>query len=147
MPLYAKSFSILWHNEICDLIANSLNEVWSNTSIESGLQSLSGETFKLWPTNIDDDDARVDIRASVFWMTAQEVLFDIRRFHPSTLSYHNKKLPALYKQHENSKKREYSARIKKVEWGVFTPLVLSKPGGMACECTTFYKRLADRLSD
>jgi hypothetical protein len=48
----------------------------------------------------------------------------------------------LYSLHECSKKREYGERIRKVEHGVFTPLVLSTTGGMAWEATTFYRKLA-----
>ena len=40
------------------------------------------------------------------------------------------------------KKREYGQRVRGVEHGVFTPLVLSTNGGMGKEATTFYKRLA-----
>ena len=49
--------------------------------------------------------------------------------------------------HENAKKREYGARIREVEWAAFTPLALSTAGGMARECTIFYKRLADQLAE
>ena len=52
----------------------------------------------------------------------------------------------MYRLHENAKKREYGDRIREVKRGVFTPLVLSTTGGMARECTMFYKRLADRLA-
>ena len=41
------------------------------------------------------------------------------------------------------KKREYGQRIREIEHGVFTPLVLSTTGGMGREATTFYRRLAD----
>ena len=34
-----------------------------------------------------------------------------------------------------------------IEWHAFTPLVLSTTGGMVCECTTFYKCLADQLAE
>ena len=43
-----------------------------------------------------------------------------------------------------AKKRAHGARIREVERGA---LVLSTTGGMARECTVFYKRLADRLAD
>ena len=36
--------------------------------------------------------------------------------------------------------------MKEVEHGVFTPLVFSTTGGMARECSTFYRRLADMIS-
>ena len=50
---------------------------------------------------------------------------------------------SAYRRHEQAKKREYGQRIREVERGVFTPLVLSTTGGMGREVTTFYKRLAD----
>ena len=53
---------------------------------------------------------------------------------------------AAYRKHETAKKREYAQRVREVEHGFFTPLVLSTTGGMAREATTFYKRLADELS-
>ena len=37
----------------------------------------------------------------------------------------------MYRLHEKAKKREYGARIREVERGAFTPLVLSTTGGMA----------------
>jgi hypothetical protein len=138
-------FPTLRHNEIRDLSANLLKEVCTNTCIEPALQPLNGETFRLATANTEDG-ARVDIRASGFWCTAQEAFFDVRVFHPNAPSYRSKSLGALYKQHENAKKREYSARIREVERGVFTPLVLSTAGGMARECTTFFRRLADSLA-
>ena len=42
--------------------------------------------------------------------------------------------------------RLHETRIREVERGVFTPLVLSTTGGMEREATTFYKRLADMIA-
>ena len=53
---------------------------------------------------------------------------------------------SAYRRHEQAKKREYGQRIREVERGVFTPLVLSTTGGMGREATTFYKRLADMIA-
>ena len=58
-----------------------------------------------------------------------------------------KDLSSVYRLHEIAKKREYGDRICEVERGAFIPLVLSTTGGMARECTVFYKRLADCLAD
>ena len=55
-------------------------------------------------------------------------------------------LPAIYHRHESEKKRQYSQRVKEVEHGVFTPLVFCTTGGMARECSTFYRCLADMIS-
>ena len=54
-------------------------------------------------------------------------------------------LPAIYHRHELEKERQYIQRVKEVEHGVFT-LVFSTTGGMARECSTFYRRLADMIS-
>ena len=46
----------------------------------------------------------------------------------------------------NPQKKEYAQRVREVEHGVFTPLLLSATGGMGREAATFYKRLADGIS-
>ena len=145
MCCHKGGFPTLRHNEIRDMSANLLREVCPNTCTEPGLQPLNSETFQLRTANTDNE-ARVDIRAEGFWTSAQVAFFDIRVFHPSAPSYRKKELSAVYRLHENAKKREYGARIREVERGAFTPLVLSTTGGMARECTVFYKRLADRLA-
>ena len=66
--------------------------------------------------------------------------------YPSASSYRNKELVTLYRTHKAAKKQEYGERVREVKRGVFTPLVFSSTGRMACECTTFFKRLADLLS-
>jgi hypothetical protein len=53
-----------------------------------------------------DDEGRLDIR--VFGVPGmQYAFFDVRVFHPNTLSYCTKSLNRLYRQHESAKKREY----------------------------------------
>ena len=146
MCCHKGGFPTLRHNEIRDMSANLLREVCPNTCTKPGLQPLNSETFQLRTANTDNE-ARVDIRAEGFWTSAQVAFFDIRVFHPSAPSYRKKELSAVYRLHENAKKREYGARIREVERGAFTPLVLSTTGGMARECTVFYKRLADRLAN
>ena len=71
----------------------------------------------------------------------------MRVFHPNAPTYRNRDLTALYRMHEEIKKREYSERVKEVERGVFTPLVLSTTGGMARECMVFFKRVADAIAE
>ena len=50
------------------------------------------------------------------------------------------------REHELEKKRAYQQRVQDIEHSSFTPLVLSVTGGMGVEATTFYKRLAELLS-
>ena len=113
--------------------------------IEPKLQALDSEHLQLRSAN-QEDDARFDIRATIFWYRGQEAFFDIRVFHSSAPTYHSKKLTALHKLHEEIKKREYGERVREIEQGAFTLLVLFTTGGMAKESTTFCKRHADKLS-
>ena len=55
-------------------------------------------------------------------------------------------LASIIPQTRIGKKQQYSQRVKEVEHGVFTPLVFSTTGGMARECSTFYRHLADMIS-
>ena len=93
-----------------------------------------------------EDGARLDISARGFWNGAQDAFFDVRVFHPNASSYRSMSLQAAFRRHEQAKKREYGERVREVEHGVFTPLVLSTTGGLGSEATTFYKRLADLIS-
>ena len=52
--------------------------------------------------------SRSDICAKGFWSKHQEAFFYIRVFHPNALSYRNTSIPAMYRQHEIGKKREYT---------------------------------------
>ena len=53
----------------------------------------------------------------------------------------------MYIHHENSKKREYNARINEIEKGSFTPLVFSCSGGKSPEADKFVKNLALKISE
>ena len=145
MVCHMGGFPTIRHNEIRDLTASLLTEVCSNVVIEPHLQPLSGETFWLASTNTDDG-ARLDVRARGYWNARQDAFFDVRVFHPNAPSNRSRSLAAIYKKHEDEKKRAYGQRVLEIEHGVFTPLVLSTSGGMDRETQTFHKRLADLLS-
>ena len=66
--------------------------------------------------------------------------------HPNAPSNRSRSLSALYKKHEDEKKRMYGQHVLEIKHGVFTPLILSTSGGMGREAQTSYKRLADFLS-
>ena len=76
----------------------------------------------------------------------QGAFFDIRVFHPNAPSYLRTQPASLFRKHEMEKKWEYGDRVRSVEHGSFTPLVLSTFGGLGREATVFYSRLADLLS-
>ena len=143
MICHMGGFPTIRHNEVQDMTASLLTEVCHNVATEPPLQPLSGETFSARSANTDDN-ARLDIRARGFWNNHQDAFFDVRVFfYPNAPS--NRSLDA-YRRHEQAKKREYGQRVRDIERGVFTPLVLSTNGGMGKEATTFYKRLADMIA-
>ena len=117
MVCHMGGFPTIRHN---DITATLLTEVCSNVAT----QPLSGETFRLASTNTDDG-ARLDIRARGFWRSQQDAFFDVRVFHANAPSNCSRSLSAAYKKHEDEKKRAYSQCVLEVEYGVFTPLILS----------------------
>ncbi len=127
------------------MTASLLTEVCPNVATEPHLQPLSGETLRLASANTSDG-ARLDVRARGFWTVGQDTFLDVRVFHPDAPTNRSGRLSAVYKRHEDEKKRVYGQRILEIEHSVFTPLVFSTTGGMGRECQTFYKRLADMLS-
>ena len=145
MVCHMGGFPTIRHNEIRDITGSLLTEVCRNVAIEPPLQPLSGETLEARSANTDDG-ARLDIRARGFWNAAQDAFFDVRVFYPNASSNRSTATSSAYRRHEQAKKRQYGQRVREVEHGVFTPLVFSSTGGMGREAITFYKRLADMLS-
>ena len=45
------------------------------------------------------------------------------------------------------KKRQYDERVRQIELGSFTPIVLSTYGGMGPEASTFFRRLAGLIAN
>ena len=137
MVCHMGGFPTIRHNEIRDLTASLLTEVCHNVAAEPHLQPLNGETMA-FRSAITDDGARLDTRARGFWNAAQDAFFDVRVFYPNAPSNRSSSITAAYRKHENDKKRAYGQRVREVEHGVFTPLVLSSTGGMGREATTFF---------
>ena len=140
-----RGFPTICHNEIRDITASLLTEVCNNVAIEPPLQPLSGENMTARTANTDDG-ARVDSRARGFWNMSQDAFFDVRVFYPNASSNYSTDLSSVYRRHEQSKKREYGQRVREIERGVLTPLVLSTTGGMGREATTYYNHLANMIA-
>ena len=56
-------------------------------------------------------------------------------------------LASTYRKHERIKIRAYEQRVREVEHGSFTPLVMSLTGGCGNAANICYKRLASMLAD
>ncbi len=137
MICHMGGFPTIRHNEIRDITASLLTEVrhnrGHNVATEPPLQPLTGEFFSARSVNTSNH-ARPDIRARGFWNNHQDAFFDVRVFYSNAPS---NRFGDAYKRHEQAKKREYGQRIREIERGVFTPLVLSTWGGMGKEAATF----------
>ena len=143
-------FPSIRHNEVRDLTASLLTEVCHGVSTEPHLQSLSGEAMSHELANVEDG-ARLDVVVNGFWGGRFEKAFlDIRVFNPpnpSARSNRQTSLQAVYRRHEQEKKRQYDQHVREVEHATFTPLVLSSTGGMGKAATVFYQRLASMLGE
>ena len=120
-------------------------EVCNNVCTEPELQPLSGEALQGRSANCQEG-TRVDIRAEGFWERSQSAFFDVRVFNPFTPSNLSRSLSATYQQHEKLKRRVYEQRIREVEHGSFTPIVLSATGGMGSAAQVTFKRMVSMLA-
>ncbi|KAG1651421.1 putative phosphoenolpyruvate synthase [Nymphon striatum] len=94
-----------------------------------------------------DKDARLDIKAKGFWRRGQTAFFDVRVTHVNSQTNANKDTKVVFKEHEQSKKREYLERVLEIEHASFTPLGLGTNGGMGTECQKFVSALASKLAE
>ena len=94
---------------------------WNHTSV----QPLSGELL-CYKSTIQEDDARVDIRAAGFWgCRHHHSFFDVWVFNAFAKSNQSPCPAATFWRHEGDKRRAYEERVCEVERGSFTPLVFS----------------------
>ena len=134
------------HNELRDVTGELLDEVCRDVCIEPVLSELTGESLTLRTAN-SSKEARLDISARGVWSKGQRAFFDVRVFNPYAQSYNDRTLAEMYKMNEELKKREYNERVLQIENGTFTPLVFCASGGMAPECSAFYKQLASMIAE
>merc|ERR1712194_2577 len=113
---------------------------------EPELQPLEGETFKFKSAK-KDDEARSDVRVLGFWSRLRRAFFDFAAFSPFALSYRNQSLSRTFAMHEQRKWREYGERIRNVEHGDFTPMIVATTGGIGYQGTLVLKRLGVILAE
>ena len=99
---------------------------------------------KLQPVN--NDEARLDVRARGFWRPAQSAFFDVRVTNTNAESQVNTPIEkSTSSTKENGKKRKYNYRVLNNEHGSITSLVFSINGGMSGENMLYHKHLAGKL--
>ena len=98
------------------------------------------------PSDKLGDWSKLDMSARGLWRGQERTLCDVRIFHPGAPSYRNRKVEAVYKQHEDEKTNKYFRHVLETEKCSFTPLVFSTHGGCAPEADKFHKRVATLLA-
>ena len=122
------------HNEVHDTVGGWMSEVCSDVCIEPNLQPIT--------------NPRLDIAANGFWCSRfEKAYFDVRIFNPHAPSNRQQCLAGTYRKHERIKIRAYEQRVREVEHGSFTPLVMSLSGGCGNAGSVCYKRLASMLAE
>ncbi len=126
------------------MVSDVLKEVCKDVRVEPQLLPVTGEVLPAG-TNVADG-ARSDVSAVGLWQPLNRAFLDIRVFNPLAPSNSAKQIDAMYQRHEQSKKREYNARIIEVEKGTFTPVVFSCSGGASPEASRLLNAIALKLS-
>ena len=98
-------FIINRHNELRDLTAEILDEIWNDAKIEPLLQPLNGEIFSRRST-IRTDDARADVAARGVWTRGKMAYDDVRVFNPLAKCHQNQTLQDVHRKKRKRKKNE-----------------------------------------
>ena len=117
-------------------------EVCRDVVVEPQLLPVNNEEIE----GTNADRTAPDISSRGLWSTFERTFFDIQVLHPNAPSYRSSDVSALYRKHEDEKRRKYNSRIITVERGSFTPLVYTTFGGWGPQATRYHKRLAEKIS-
>ena len=132
------------HNDLRDLTAILLSNVYKDVEIKLKMLLVTGEIF-LNRTANTCTEAGLDIRSWGFWVRGQQAFFNIWVSDPNAKRYLNLALPRCYAQNGMEKKWQYNNRVLQNEQGSFTLLVFSIYEAMSRKCSTFYNRLPNLL--
>ena len=139
-------YRTLQHDEVKQVVAELLKEAhFAGVEIEPRLQPLSGESFLLKSVN-KDDEARSDVKCLGFWTRYRWAYFDIKVVSPFAKSYSHLPTTKLLTQSEQSKIRQYAARIRGVEHADFSPLAFTTTGAMGPRAQQIFKRICEKIA-
>ena len=128
-------------NKLRDLEAHLLDLVRNDIETEPALHEVSGATL-----NSGESLACARLNIHGFWERQKSTFLDMRVRHPNADSYKHLTPEQVYHLHENEKKRMYERRVLQVEQASFTPLVVTKKGGMGRERLRYHSRLEELIS-
>ena len=138
-------YTILRHDGIRDLVAEMCVFVGLKAVQKEKLLQPCDNHALHFASNLAPD-ARMDVVANGLWRPFQTTYFDVRVFHPNSTSYLKTPIERLYRMNEAAKNQAYGRRVREVEGGSFTPLVMSTSGGMAKEFEKTLRRMASRVA-
>ena len=96
-------FPTLRHNEIRDITAQLMSEVYPNVASEPTLQPFTNECFFHRSANTESG-ARLDVRAQGFWgVHHQQAYFDVRVFNPLAISNRQTTISTCFRSHDREK--------------------------------------------
>jgi hypothetical protein len=117
-----------------------------DVEIEPPLEPLTGEKLIFKSANVRED-ARSDVRVRGFWGSMRNAFFEFRAFYAFARTYMNQNLSKLYQKFSKTRKREYEQRVREVDAGDFTPMIVSSSGGMGPEMQIALKHLSRKIAD
>ncbi len=134
------------HDDPKDLFASLCGEVFKDVEIEPPLQPLPGEKMVHKSAN-KEDEARSDVRVRGFWSKGRNAFFEFRVSYPYARCYLSTKPEKLIQQISKTRKREYGQRVREVEDGDFTPMIMFSTGGLGKEMGVAINHLAGLLAE
>ena len=139
-------YTILRHDNIRDLMAEICSYAGlKGVETEKVLQPVP-DSIQFHPSANTAPDARMDVVAIGLWRKMQLAHMDVRIFHANAPSHINTPLDQLYRRNENLKKLSYGRRVREIEGGAFSPLVMNTAGGIATEFVKVIRTLSQRIS-
>ena len=113
-----------------------------DVELEPPLGTFAGEGGFKYKSAKVEVEARSDVRVRGFWGLCRSAFFEFRAFYADVSSHKCKSPAQLYKEQAKCRRREYEERIRQVEDGDFTPMIMSSSGGMGPEMVIALKHLA-----
>ena len=108
------------HNRVRDITAQLLTNVCPNVGTEPTLQPLSGESFPLKSTDVEEG-ARLDVQAHNFWDNSKgSAYFNVRVFNVHAPMNSNSSTKACYRKHRKEKRSEYETNSRSWAWHLYS---------------------------
>ena len=138
-------YTILRHDNIRDLMAEICTYAGLKGVETEKLLQPCPVGMKFYPSENSAPDARMDVVAVGLWRQSQLAHMDVRVFHANAPSHVKTNIDQLYRRNESSKKLSYGRRVREIEGGAFSPLVMNTAGGIGVEFHKVLKKLSSRI--